>query len=235
MHEPPPNRRLRGRALRRTRRGAVAVEACIVIAMMVGVVLGTWFMRQVFSGKLLTITAGRADAWKDALNGCDTSGGVSSLYDKLHEQSKDPSQKVCNDPDNCGDGTVDGLNADGSSTPAWFPTGSAPEAQKSINVAEDSLYSATLVTHYKFSCNDKPHDELDLGGSLSDVINQVTKIPKEEVPPDQVAQDCYQKQFVWSKWKKVDHDTNDFCNGTYIVLGSTYFKREDVNLNDVPP
>ena len=228
----------RRRARRRGQRGGVAVEAVIVVVMMTGIVMGTWYTRLVFSGKLLTLTASRADAWRDALKGCDSTGSLGDVYKHLHEESKDTSQSVCQDPADCsnGNGNVDGLSNDGSTQPSWFPDTDGNSNTKSLSVAVDSLYATTLNTTTEFACNPKPHDELDLGGGMSDAINQILKIPDEEVQSSTVAKRCMQQYVLGQPWHEKSCDDFAFngCQKAHVACPDplhTWAQRWDIDLN----
>jgi len=216
-------------------RGAVAVEACIVIVMMTGIVMGTWYTRMVFSAKLATINAGRADAWKDALKGCDSTASLGDVYKHLHEESKDTSQHVCQDPNDCstGNGNVDGLSNDGSTKPDWFPASAGNSSNKSMSVAVDSLYTTTVSTTAAYACNPTPHNELDLGAGLADAIGQILKIPDEEVTASEVAKKC-QKHWVIGGWKDVSCDDYPFkgpgCGDNTCDPLHWYSRKVDITL-----
>ena len=220
------------RQSRRRQRGALAVEGMIVIVMMTGVVLGTWYMRKVYSGKLLTMTASRADAWRDALTGCD-SGNQQKLYENIHEQSKDKNNKICKDPNNCSDSSVDGLADDGSTStpPDWFPTGSANATSKSITVSSDT-YQTTLTTNRQFSCNEKPAKELQLGSLdlLSSVADIVKKIPNEEVDEDKTTQTCWQKYGIPIRWHQMNCQTDLVFSGN-LDPAHLYSQRRDLDID----
>jgi hypothetical protein len=226
------------RTRRGRQRGAVAVEGMIVMVMMTVVVMGTWFTRQVFSGKLLTVVGARADAWKDALKGCDDTSALGGVYQQLHDQSKDPSQKICTDPNDCstGNSSVDGLNNDGSTTPSWFPNDTGNKGTKSLAVAVDAAYSTTVSTTIDFACNPKPHNELDLAGGLVDAVNQILKIPDEEVTPSPVAQRCMHQWVVGQPWKEESCSqwAFDGCANAHVACPDPrhlYYQRWDVDLN----
>lgn len=217
---------------RARQRGALAVEGMIVVVMMTGIVLGIWYMRKVYSGKLLTMTASRAEAWRDALTGCD-SGNQGKLYENLHESSKDKNNKVCKDPNDCSGSSVDGLNNDGDTgtAPDWFPTGSANSASKSITVSSDQ-YSTTLTTNRQFSCNEKPAKELQLGSLdlLGSVADLVKKIPDEEVDEDKVAQTCWRHYGIPIRWHQVDCQTDYFFTHNLDPLG-WYTQHRDIDID----
>lgn len=229
--QPLQSTRARIRA-RRRQRGALAVEGVIVAVMMTGIVLGTWYMRKVYSGKLLTIVASRADAWKEALGGCD-SGDQGKLYDTIHEQSKDKNNKICKDPKDCSDSSVDGLNDNGSSTPPpdWFPNSASPTVSKSLTVSSDS-YSTSLTTTRMFSCNEKPAPrELELGSMdlLSSVIQTVKKIPDEEVQEDTTDQICQRRFGVPIRWQTVSCDESVYKNMHNADPKHWYTRTQDLN------
>ncbi len=195
---------------RLTQRGAVTVEGLIVIVMMTVVVMCTWFTRQMFAGKLLTLTEARADAWNYALKGCDNSSALGDVYKQLHEQSKDTTKNICTDPNDCSSGNsdVEGLKNDGDTTtpPSWYPTGAGTPGTKSMIVAVDAAYSTTVSTTVDFACNPEPHDELDLGAGLTDAVNQILKIPDEEVNPEMVSYECWQNYYTFPSihWQKAN-------------------------------
>ncbi len=217
---------------RRAERGALTVEALIIIAMMTVIVMGTLFMRKVYSGKLLTITASRADAWKLALRGCD-SGDQGKVYDTIHEQSKDKNAQLCKNPNDCADGSVDGLADDGSTSPppSWFPSASGDESTKSLSVSSDAQ-SATLSTSRRFSCNEKPSKELQLGSLnlLGQVADIAKKIINEEVDEDTTAKTCWQKYGVPIKWHQMNCETDLTFKNNNDPTG-LYSQRRDL---DVP-
>ncbi len=223
--------KLAGVRARRRQRGALAVEGMIVIVMMTGIVLGLWYMRKVFSGKLLTITASRADAWKDSLTGCD-SGNQGKLYDTIHEQSKDSNNKICKDPNDCSGSSVDGLSDDGtSSSPDWFPSGSTNATSKSLTVSSDT-YNTTVTTEHQFSCNEKPASrELELGSLdlLSSVINTVKKIPDEDVDEDTTSEICQQHKGVPIRWQTVSCDDKMYKLGVKADPLHWYTRTRDID------
>ena len=243
MTNPTSNALLRALKSRLRQAGAVALEGVIVIVMMTSIMIGVMFMRKMFSGKLLTMTAARADAWQYALEGCD-SGNESKLYEKLHDKSKDPKAAVCPDPKDCSASGVEGLADDGSTTPPpdWFPNGAAQEGNRSLTVTVNAM-SRTLTTVRKFSCNEKPAAlEMHLGSLdlLSSVVDTAKKIPEEEVKEDTTAQRCMRQGLV-GHWWEVDckTDSNYKCyDGSVnccVTAGPACFgKREDVHIDAEP-
>lgn len=222
------------------------MEGVIVIVMMVSVVIGIWFMRQVYSGKLLTMQASRAGAWKIALDGCP-GGNEGKVYEPIQEQSKDPNAQVCKDPNNCQDSSVQGLSDDGtSSAPDWFPSATGDQVSKSISVNSDT-YSATLTTNRQFSCNEKPSKWLELGST--DLLGAVADIAKrlidEEVKPDTKAQKCQINPLICcgkapvagcnKKWHDISCNSTSYKDKSRADPLSCYSRKTDVPADNAPP
>ncbi len=233
-HWPASQLRVRrnNRIARGSERGGLSVEALIVISMMTVIATGIFFMRKVYSGKLATMTASRADAWKLALAGCD-SGDQGKLYETIHQQSKDKNAKLCKDPNDCSTDSVDGLNDDGSSSPppGWFPSASGDEVTKNISVSSDP-HSATLSTSRRFSCNEKPAKELQLGSLnlLGQVADIAKKIIDEEVDEDTTAKTCWQKYGVPIKWHQMNCETDLTFKNNNDPAG-LYSQRRDLDVS----
>jgi hypothetical protein len=240
--------KMRGTPLGRTRqRGAVAVEGVIVVVMMVAVVSGIWFMREVYSGKLVTMQVSRAGAWKVALDGC-VGGEEGKLYPPIHDESKDPNAKICKEPDSCEDSSVEGLSDDGTTDPPpdWFPAASGDEVSKSVSVSSDP-HSATLITMRQFSCNEKPSKWLQLGSTdlLGEVADVVKKIIDEQVPPDTTAQKCQINPLICCahapvagcghKWHDIPCDSTSYKDKSRGDPLHCYSRKVDLTIDTPPP
>lgn len=202
-------------SMRRSQRGAVAVEGVIVAVLLVGIMLGTWFLHHVFVAKWQTMQQSRSAAWAIALQGCGDEA-ASQLYGPIHEKSKDDKAKICDNPDDCQGSSVEGLDNDGEGTaPAWFPQGKGNDSAFSKTVEVFSFAPRTLTTNRKFSCNEKPSGELQLGssGALDGVADIAKKIVDEEVNPDESAKRCQRHYGVPIKWHDVSCDEFLFKNG----------------------
>ncbi|MFZ5896380.1 MAG: TadE/TadG family type IV pilus assembly protein [Myxococcota bacterium] len=193
---------------RRVQRGAVAVEGVIVAMLLVGIMLGVWFLHQVFVAKWQTMQKSRATAWVTALQGC-VDDSASRLYSPLHEKSRDPNAKICENPADCEGSSVEGLSNDGAgSAPDWFPQAEGKDASASKTVEVFSFAPRTLTTRHQFSCNEKPSGELQFGssGALDGVADIARKIVDEEVQPDEAAKQCQRRYGIPLEWHNVSCD-----------------------------
>ena len=220
---------------RRVRRVAVAVEGIIVAMLLVGIVLGTWFMHHVFVAKWQTMQQSRSAAWVSALQGC-VDDSASHLYEPLHEKSKDANAKVCNDPANCEGSSVEGLDNGGEGTPpAWFPQSDGKDSSFSKVVEVFSFAPRTLTTRRQFSCNEKPSGELQFGssGALDGVADVARKIVDEEVQPDESAKKCQRRYGIPLEWHDVSCDEGLYKFGAGGADPLHWYTRK-VDL-DLPP
>lgn len=221
---------------KRHQRGAVAVEGVIVAVLLVGVMLGMWFLQRVFVGKWQTMQQSRSKAWATALQGCQDDAAA-QLYGPLHEKSKDDSAKVCDNPADCQGSSVEGLSNEGDgAAPAWFPQGKGDDSAFSKTVQVFSFAPRTLTTRRQFSCNERPSGELQLGssGALDGVADIARKIVDEEVNPDESAKQCQRRFGVPIKWRNVSCDELLFKNG-YNGADPLHWYTRKVDLNMDPP
>jgi hypothetical protein len=221
---------------RRRARGAVAVEGVIVAVLLVGIMLGIWFLHHVFVAKWQTMQQSRAAAWTTALQGC-VDDSAAQLYGPLHEKSKDDGAKICADPSNCEGSSVEGLDNDGDhAAPAWFPQTKGPDSAFSKTVEVLSFAPRTLTTRRQFSCNEKPSGELHFGssGALDGVADIARKIIDEEVQPDESAKKCQRRYGVPIEWHDVACDEGLFKFGNGGADPLHWYTRK-VDLDFEPP
>jgi len=135
--------------VRRNQRGAVTIEAVMVISMLVIGFAGGVFFHALYAAKLAANRDARLAAWTGALEGCtEKLAGGDSLFDL---SGKPPIDEV-----------------DTSSPPGFFQVGhigatvtSAPVKMPDVLVTRGAPDTHTFTSTHQVACNDRLQDEKD--------------------------------------------------------------------------
>lgn len=181
-----PRARLRALARRRHQAGAAFVESLIVISMIMLVLFAVLWLQAVYSAKLQTIQAARANAWGTALAGCvGLEDSNTMLQDAVSQSNAEGSRGSdgAGNTQNNGDtqGTVGGLRADsqGNDSPGWFDLRDAAPATQSVDFGGFKAgTNMHISTTRHFQCNERSNPkELEL--SAGDLFSNLASIVRD--------------------------------------------------------
>lgn len=164
---------------RRGQRGAAFVESLIVISFILFMLFCILWLQAVYSAKLQTIQSARANAWGDALQGCE---GLEQSQNMMSDAVSQSASKGADPPGDSTEGDVGGLRADaqGDESPGWFSLrdgGSATESADGFTGIM-SGNAMSISTTRKFMCNERSNpDELKL--SAGDLLSNLASIIRD--------------------------------------------------------
>jgi hypothetical protein len=152
---------------RRRQRGAIFVEAVIVVTMLTIVFASAVFFHSLYANQIRATRDARLTAWQQAEEGCPTTLGVAQLFNLISV-------------DNCQDEScsVGGLNTASETGPDWLESGAkVGEVTRSVT-ADERIDARTysLQAYNRVICNERHQNErgdlLSIGEYILDAVIQ---------------------------------------------------------------
>lgn len=151
----------------RRQRGAVFVEAVIVVTMLTILFASAVFFHALYANQIRATRDARLAAWQPAEEGCPSNFGVGQLFNLIAIDS-------CSD-ETCSVGGLDTQSDDG---PAWLEMGAKTGEMTRTVTADEAIDGRTYSTraYNRVICNERQQNErgdvLSIGAYILDAVIQ---------------------------------------------------------------
>lgn len=152
---------------RRRQRGAIFVEAIIVVTMLIILFASAVFFHALYANEMRATREVRLSAWQEAEAGCPSTFGVAQLFNLISVDS-------CYD-ESC---SVGGLNTQSDTEPNWLEIGAKTGEMTRTVTADETIggRSFTARAYNRVICNERQQNErgdlASIGEYLLDAVIQ---------------------------------------------------------------